>query len=168
MLGSEPARVYGEIVWHPETGADLSSAFTVRFRDGVVANVLCSQNVGSVDRIEVIGTAGYVRAEWPADTVQVRSDVIETYKEQTTLDFKDATPMLRAEMEAWVDSMRQKEAPPITPDDGVSVLQIIDAVFESSRRGVPVKLGEEVFFLNISFQRLGKTGGDRKAINKTQ
>jgi predicted dehydrogenase len=141
MLGSEPERVYGEIVWHPETGADQSAAYTVRFRDGVLANVLCSQSVGSTDRIEVIGTEGYVRAEWPADTVQVRSDVMKEYREPTTLTFKDATPMLRAEMQAWVASIRRQDLPPITPDDGIRVLEIIDAVFESGRRGTPVELG---------------------------
>ena len=54
MLGSEAERVYGEILWHPETGADQNSAYTIRFKDGVIANVLCSQNIGGgVDFIDI-------------------------------------------------------------------------------------------------------------------
>lgn len=100
MLGSEPEQVYGEIVWHPETDADDSAAYTIRFGGGVLASILCSQRTGSLDSLEIIGTDGYLRSEWPADTVEVRSDIIEEYGEPTSLDYEDVTPMLRAEMQA--------------------------------------------------------------------
>lgn len=34
-----------------------------------------------------------------------------------------------------MDSIRQNGKPPITSGDGIQVLEIIDVVFESSRRG---------------------------------
>ena len=50
------------------------------------------------------------------------------------------TRMFADEMEAWVTSVRDGIPPPITASDGVRVLQVIDAVFESGRTGQPVEL----------------------------
>ena len=142
MLGAKPERVYGEIVRDADTGVDQSSAYTLRFKDGVLANVLCSQSTGPVDSIEVIGTAGSVRSDWLGGTVWVRSEVLEEYNRPTTKRFDAGFGglMLRDEMEAWVSSVAQDQEPPITGEDGVRVLEIIDAVFESGKRAMPVIL----------------------------
>ena len=142
MLGAKAERVYGEIVWHPTTGADRSSAYTIRFEGGVLANVVCTQDAEVIDYIEVIGTAGRIRADWPSDVVRLRSGVLEEYRHPTTMRPKrDPLPaMYRAEMEAWVYSLAERRQPPITGVDGVRVLEIIDAVFESSETGMPVTL----------------------------
>jgi predicted dehydrogenase len=48
--------------------------------------------------------------------------------------------MYQDEMRAWTASLAEKCAPPITVDDGVRVLEIIDAIFESGKTGSPVEL----------------------------
>jgi predicted dehydrogenase len=48
--------------------------------------------------------------------------------------------MYRDELAAWVHSVNQRTEPPITVDDGVNVLDIISAVFESGRSNAPVTL----------------------------
>ena len=138
MVGSRPERVSGEIVWHPDTGADQNTAFTIHFESGVIADVLCSQNVGGgFDFIEVLGTAGRVRAEWPSDTVQVHSEALPEYRHPTTIRPRDPllAKMYRDQMRAWVSSLVEGGTPPIDAEDGVRVLSIIDAVFESARSG---------------------------------
>jgi predicted dehydrogenase len=141
MAGSTPERVTGEIVWHPRTGADQSAVFTIRFESGVLANVLCSQNVaGGLDFIEVLGSAGRIRAEWPSGVVWVYSEAVPEYKHPTTI--RPRTPqtanMYRDEMRAWGSSMVDSRPPPIDASAGVRVLSIIDAVFESARTGALV------------------------------
>ena len=144
-VGDRVERVYGEVIWHPETGADQSSTYTMRFRSGAVADVICSQNMGTgYDFLEVLGTAGRVRADWPSNEVRVHSTVREEYRHPTTIVPEDQlemfTRMFADEMEAWVTSIRDGIPPPMTASDSVRVLQVIDAVFESGRTGQPVEL----------------------------
>ena len=141
MAGSTPERVSGEIVWHPRTGADQSAVFTIRFESGVLANVLCSQNVASgLDFIEVLGSEGRVRAEWPSGVVQVYSEALPEYRHPTTIRPRSpqTANMYRDEMRAWIASLADGRPPPIDAGAGVRVLSIIDAVFESARTGAPV------------------------------
>ena len=143
MLGSEAERVYGEILWHPETGADQNSAYTIRFKDGVIANVLCSQNIGGgVDFIEIFGSAGRIRAEWPSNFVYAYSEVLPEYNQPVVIQPKNVKPleMYEAELDLWIHSLSKKTQPPMTVDDGINMLQIIDAVFESGKTGLPVTL----------------------------
>ncbi len=149
MVGAEPVRVSAEIIWDSGTGAERDSTYTIRFESGVLASVVCSQQIGAVDFIEVFGSDGRVRAEWPAeysslplDTVSVHSRTVPEYAHPTTI--RPARPpgsdMYAQEMRAWVGSLVDGNRPPIGIDDGIRVLTVIDAVFESARSGRPVDL----------------------------
>lgn len=143
MVGDEAERVYGEVFWHPETGADQNTAYTIRFKNGVIANVICSQNVGGgVDFIEAFGSAGRIRAEWPSNFVYAYSEVLPEYSNPIVIQPKRLSnpEMYQAELKLWIDSLAEKTDPPMTVDDGINMLQIIDAVFESGRTGQPVTL----------------------------
>ena len=48
--------------------------------------------------------------------------------------------MYQEEMDAWVAAIAEGREPPVTGEDGLRVLEIIDAVFESGRSGSPVAL----------------------------
>ena len=143
MLGERPKRVYAEIDWREDTGAEQSAAFTMRFPSGVLADVLCSQNVGqSWDFIEIAGPDGRVRAEWPSNTVWVQSKNIPEYRHPTVIQPRTSgAAMFDDQMRAWVESLRDGSPPPITAEDAMSVLEVIDAVFESDRRKGPVQIG---------------------------
>ena len=54
---------------------------------------------------------------------------------------RQSSGMFADEMEAWVGSLVEQRRSPVPAGDGVKVLEIIDAVFESSRTGKPVELG---------------------------
>ena len=142
MLGNRAERVYAEILWNAESGVDQSSAYTIRFDDGVLASILCSQSTGDIDVLEVTGTAGRVRADWIGGTVEVRSEALEEYRQPTTKRFEAglSVAMLGDEMQAWVSSVADKRDPPITGEDGLRVLEIIDGVFESNKTAMPVWL----------------------------
>ena len=107
-----------------------------------MANVLCSQNAELIAHIEVIGTGGRISADWPSDVVQLQSRVLDEYRHPTTIrpegDLRPAT--YRAELQAWVDALAEHRQPPLTGADGVRVLAIIDAVFESAKAARPVTL----------------------------
>ena len=147
MAGSEAQRVYGEVHRHSDGGVDQNSVFTIRFANDVTASVICSQNVGGgvgFDYIEVLGTAGRIRSEWPSNIVNVVSEVVPEYRHPTEITPPDSRGfverMYRDELEAWVKSVSEKTEPPITVDDGVNVLEIISAAVDSGWSGQPVTL----------------------------
>jgi predicted dehydrogenase len=139
--------VYGEVYRHSEDGVDQNSAFTIRFASEVTANVTCSQNVGGgvgFDYIEVMGTKGRIKSEWPSNIINVVSETVEEYRHPTLIVPPEprayVEKMYRDELDAWVQSVNQRTDPPITVDDGVNVLEVISAVFESGRSNSPVTL----------------------------
>jgi predicted dehydrogenase len=143
MAGSAPERVYGEVRWHPEYGTDLSAGYTIRFENGVIAALVCAQELSSpVDYIEVLGSKGRARAEWPSGTLQVESELATEYRQPTTIrpEMPSLVPLFEDEMGAWVRSISQGREPPIGIDAGINVLAVIDAVVESGRTGAPVAL----------------------------
>ena len=145
MVGAEATRVYGEVQWHPETGADQNSAYTIRFDNNVLADVVCSQNVAvGFDFLEVLGSDGRIRAEWPSNVVHVESLAIPEFRHPTVIrphyPERQSAEMFAEEMKAWVGSLTEQRDSPVPADDGVKVMEIIDAVFESARTGAPVDL----------------------------
>ena len=147
MAGSEATRVYGEVYRHTEDGVDQNSAFTIRFANEVTASVTCSQNVGGgvgFDYIEVMGTAGRIKSEWPSNIINVVSETVEEYRHPTLIVPPEprayVQKMYRDELDAWVTSVNGRTSPPITVDDGVNVLEVISAVFESGRSNSPITL----------------------------
>ena len=147
MAGSEAVRVYGEVYRHTDDGVDQNSVFTVRFANDVTANVTCSQNVGGsvgFDYIEVMGTAGRIKSEWPSNIINVVSETVEEYRHPTLIAPPEprayVEKMYRDELDAWVQSVNDRTSPPITVDDGVNVLEVISGVFESGMTHSPVTL----------------------------
>ena len=152
-------RVYAEVDF-TETGVDASAQITVRFADGVVAQVCTSQRMGGrYGWLDVIGSAGRLRAEWERPEVYVESQTIDGYRSPTVIRVPEGAyqPAPSSEAQARVSGFRyvrswaaelsefiaainEDRPPAVTGEDGVRVLQISDAVFESARSGRPVAL----------------------------
>ena len=43
-------------------------------------------------------------------------------------------------MQAWVDVLREQREPAVTGEDGVRVIEVIDAVYQSGETSLPVTL----------------------------
>ncbi len=143
ITGSHPERVYGEIRWHPTTSADETTIFTMRMQSGVIASITCSQNVsGRLDYVSVEGTAGRIRSDWPSEVVEVVSEILPEYKHPTTIRPIEPlySSMYQHEMNDWVSGLRNGNPPKITSSDGITVLKVIDAVFESNQSGIPIDI----------------------------
>ena len=147
MVGANPERVSAEVRWDSATGVDMSSVYTISFDNGVIASIIASQNVGRLweshsQFIEVMGTEGRIKTDWPTNSVSVYSETMPEYRHTAVMRPKKLLneEMYQDQMQAWVTSIVEKKQPPITADDGVKVLEVIDAVFESERTGRPVIL----------------------------
>ncbi|CAI8046407.1 hypothetical protein GBAR_LOCUS25670 [Geodia barretti] len=107
----------------------------------------CSQNVGGrvgFDYIEVMGTAGRIKSEWPSNIINVVSETVEEYRHPTLIVPPEprayVEKMYRDELDSWVRSVNQRTDPPITVDDGRERTRVISAVFESGKSNSPVTL----------------------------
>lgn len=143
MLGGNPVRVHAETRWHPETGADTESAFTIVFEKGMTASVVVSASLARhTDFFEVFGTQGRLRSEWPSETIDIQSDLAPEYETPTRITplAPDYNEMYRLQMRDWVGSLIADSRPPIAMQAAVDVYRVIDAVYESSRTGAPVAI----------------------------
>ena len=158
MVDSAAQRVYGEVLRDPESGLDKSAGYTIRFENGAIATVLCFSSTSSVNFIDVIGSKGRARTEWPSGKIQHVQGLQGFYYEDDPMspvhnaarEYGDSTTirserpysvlMFEEEMRVWVRSIALGEEPPIGIDAGINVLAVLDAVVESGRTGVPVQL----------------------------
>ena len=158
MVDSAAQRVYGEVRRDPESGLDQSTGYTIRFENGVIAHVVCAQTSSPhFNFIDVVGSRGRARNEWPSGSLQVQgldgfyyeddpmSPVHHAAKEYggaTTIQSERAYSVLMFEeqMRAWVGSISRGEEPPTGIDAGINALAVLDAVVESGRTGVPVHI----------------------------
>ena len=144
FIGARPVRVHAEARWHPETGADREAAVTIAFEGGVTASVAVSASLSRpFDFVEVFGTGGRIRSEWPSEITDVQSDVMAEYADQARIApvLPDYEEMYRIQMREWAGSLAADRPPPVPMQAAVDVLRVIDAAYESARTGAPVDLG---------------------------
>ena len=144
MLRDYPLSVTGEIQFSAK-GHDETSSYVMRFPNDILVSVSLSMNTaGGFDFIEFFGSAGRIRADWPSNIVQVRSNAIREYQHPTTIMVPgDNRMMYGAQMRAFVEAVKTGSDVPIPGEDGVRVLNIIDAVFESNKLKEPVNLKKD-------------------------
>jgi predicted dehydrogenase len=144
ILNSPVERVYAEVVFCKDTGTDETTVGTLRFANGVHAELLVSQDVGSgFDYLEVLGSAGRVRSDWwPTNSLYIHSTALPAYKNPTTIIIPGdpAKGMYTAELREFAAAIREDREPAVSGEDGLRTLQVIDAAFESAREGHPVEL----------------------------
>lgn len=158
MAGSPVERVFAEVTWADDEGVELDAAVTLRFADGFTAQVVTSQRMGGrYGWCDVIGSAGRLRAVWESPEVYVESRNLPEYRLPTRIEVPatEHQPPLPPEaaarlsgfkyVRAWaveimefISAIREGRDPAISGEDGVRVLEVIDAVFESARTGMAV------------------------------
>ncbi len=143
LTGEMPKYVSGIVTFVPENGTDDTSWFTLEFGSGLIAQAFCSQNSGAtIDYVDVLGTHGRVRGDYPTNEVWIQSRVKPEYEDRTYI--VKASPILPEnwpsamasmyveEMAEFADSIREGRKPAIPGEAGVDVLRVIEAIRKSS------------------------------------
>ncbi len=163
VAGRPAERVFAEVN-RAQSGVEADAMITVRFGGGLVAQVCTSQTLGGrYGWIDVLGTQGRLRAEWESNVVSVESRPVEAYRHLTEIHVPptaylpatrpDATASLTghayirmwgAELTEFLASIREGRPPCVTGEDGVRVLEVTDATFESGRTGEPVRIPRDL------------------------
>ncbi|MBM4084099.1 MAG: Gfo/Idh/MocA family oxidoreductase [Planctomycetes bacterium] len=160
VVGRKAQRVYAEVTPKGTGGVEADALFTIRFEGGAVAQVCTSQRMGGrYGWLDVIGSGGRMRAEWESNALYVESRTLEAYRNATTIAVPpDAylpklAPNARvnivgfryvrvwaAELLEFIAAIQESRDPSCSGEDGVRVLEVCDAVFESGRTGKAVQL----------------------------
>ena len=159
LVPSPARRVFAEVE-RADSGVDNSCLLSVHFENGLTAHIGTSQKIGGrYGWLDVLGTAGRLRSEWESNEIFVQSTAVDAYRDPTTIVVpEEATgPALEhgqmasatgfAYVRAWaaqfvefIAAIHEDRDPAITGEDGVRVLEITDAVFQSGRSGSAVDL----------------------------
>jgi predicted dehydrogenase len=148
LTGDEPVSVHADIRRRPDNGTDDTSAIQVRLSTGILGQFLVTQAAhGFFYDLHVQGRSGSITVRgrnFLQFEIEVVSSVVAAYREPTvirpSIRRDNISMMLVPELESFALSIRENRAPAITMVDGRRVLQVLDAVVESGRRGRPVDL----------------------------
>jgi myo-inositol 2-dehydrogenase/D-chiro-inositol 1-dehydrogenase len=149
LLGEEPVEVYaiGECLVDRTIGAagDIDSAMVLlRTASDRMCHINNSRRAayGYDQRIEVAGAKGMLRAQ------NIGESTVEHFTAKGTvsdrpLDFflERYAEAYRAEMAAFVDSLKQKKPMPVGAHDGRQALVIAEAAIQSLKKKQAVKIG---------------------------
>lgn len=144
----------------PQNSVEKSIFITIRFENGLIAQVATSQQIGvRYGWLDVLGTAGRMRVEWESNILQIQSSKMDAYKELTSIRVPPTAYMPKfapdarmsfagsayvrywaAEFAEFICAIKEDRDPSVTGEDGVRVLEVIDAAFESARTGRAVPI----------------------------
>lgn len=159
LVPARAQRVFAEVDW-AESGVDKACLFSIRFENGLTAQIGTSQTIGGrYGWLDVLGSAGRLRSEWESNEIFVQSTAVDAYSDPTRIVVPEEATGPAVEhgqmasatgfryVRAWaaqfvefITAIREDRDPAITGEDGVRVLEITDAVFRSGRAGQAVDL----------------------------
>jgi UDP-N-acetyl-2-amino-2-deoxyglucuronate dehydrogenase len=144
----DPVEVSAHVRRRADTGADELSAFRIGFAGGAQAQGLVSQTAHTLDySLEIIGREGRVvlrGSNFLQYEIEVTSRAMAAYGQTTVIRpgiwWDNIQMMFVPELADFAAAIRAGSPSPITARDGRRVLQVLDAITESGRTGVPVPL----------------------------
>jgi predicted dehydrogenase len=137
LFGREPTEVAGTIV-RDATGTDVLSAGTLSFGDGI-ASFGCSTRAESDQRVEIYGTGGRISIgipfnippDLPTTVHLVAGGDPPVAPHVETLRFDAADPYT-VEADAFAAAVLADQPVPVTPDDAVANLRVIERLLAAS------------------------------------
>ena len=137
LFGREPTEVTGTIV-RDATGTDVVSAGTLSFGDGI-ASFGCSTRAESDQRVEIYGTEGRISIAIPFNippdlrtTIRLAAGgdpPVAPHIETLTFDAADPYTI---EADAFAAAVQGDQPVPVTPDDAVANLRVIEQLLAAS------------------------------------
>jgi predicted dehydrogenase len=151
VAGSEPTRLYAQVAnYNNEGETPRSTMTTLAFENGVMASLWLSYEVPSPGwpntdfRARVVGSTGELDTHGYGALQLGRGDSWTTLYEQAPMDYINR-PMDRVRLEAFfdmtqdfIDALRDGRRPPVTGEDGLAAVAMVEAGYRSSTLGQAV------------------------------
>jgi predicted dehydrogenase len=155
VAGAEPTRLYAQLAtYNHDSETPRSTMTVVSFANGVMSNLWLSYEVpnpgwDSTDfRARVVGASGNLDAHGYGALQVTRDGAWETPYVQGVMDYVNR-PMERVRLEAFFDmtqdffdAVRDGRTPPVTGEDGLAAVAMVEAGYRSNELGqaVPIEL----------------------------
>jgi predicted dehydrogenase len=140
LFGREPDTVYGEVDIDPNFSVDRKASGILTFGENT-STFTCSTQMQNYQRVTVFGTDGMIEIEIPFNPSSGKKTrlYITNNGQRNTVEIEEADHY-RLQVEAFCDSIINDSPVPTPLVDAVNNMKVIDAVFESGRKGCEVKL----------------------------
>lgn len=141
FTGEEPASVWANVRYRPDTGADDTSAVHLEFsNDRMMQFCITQSGAGFFYDLHLIGHEGSIALRgrnYVQFDIEVQSTALTAYREPTiirpAMQHDHITTTLMPEVAEFADAIEHRRAPAITASDGRRVLRVLDAVVASGR-----------------------------------
>ncbi|HSQ29569.1 MAG TPA: Gfo/Idh/MocA family oxidoreductase [Gemmatimonadaceae bacterium] len=140
LFGDEPVEVIAQIERDPEFGVDRLASALMRFPNGQ-ATFACSGQLVPFQRMEIFGARGRIEVEIPFNAPPDRSCRIFVDDggalgglAAETIEFP-AVDQYTLQADQFSEAIRGKTSVPVSIDDAVANMAVIDALFRSADSG---------------------------------
>ena len=137
FTGEEPDVVHVFSRWH-STGIDMTSAMSLSFANGTLAQIDCSLESPDRSRIELVGTKGSI--ELPEGVVpSPRSELLFKHDGTTEVISFDEVDQYAEEVKIFAASVKAGKL--LAPaEDGIPNMRVLDAAYRSAREQTAIRL----------------------------
>ncbi len=151
-LQDDPLEVYASTRFRSDTQADETANFQVKFRKGAIAQLMATQTAtGFISQLDIFGRDGAISLR-PCGfldyEVTVSSRIAEEYKQTAVIhtpvagDVRDVKHS--RQMADFVQAIHSGQPTYVTVQQARKVMEVVDAVSISSRRGKPVEIKQAI------------------------
>lgn len=119
------------------TPVDINSVFVIKFANGVMASIAVAGNShANVGPLSFMFENGRIDVDgWAGTWLKMFKDGVEVKYPSITKDMGHETPTHN-----FIDSILGKAQPRTSPRNGIIQSQLMDAIYESARTGLPAKV----------------------------
>jgi predicted dehydrogenase len=140
LFGAEPVEVVAQVERDPDFGVDRLASALMRFPNGQ-ATFACSGQLAPFQRMEIFGTRGRIEVEIPFNAPPDRSCRIFVDDGSAlgglaaeTIEFP-VVDQYTLQADQFSEAIRGKGSVPVSIDDAVANMAVIDALFRSADSG---------------------------------
>ena len=141
LFDAEPIRVLGLIENDPQMNIDRLCSGLLDFADGKSSNFTCSTQLMPFQRCTILGTEGSIEIKIPVNAPADQAvKITVTTKESEEVLSLDAADQYTLQADAFCSSIFEDTPVPTPLADGLKNMEVIDAIFQSSRKNEWVQL----------------------------
>jgi predicted dehydrogenase len=139
LMESEPTKVYGEIERDPEFGTDILTSGILTFSKGT-ASFICSTQSSPRQSLTVYGTDGLIEMEIPFNPLENETTITLKKDGEVIMSKKLQANHYTLQGDHFSKAILENKSVPTPLKDALNNMKVIDGIFESSEKEVPITL----------------------------
>lgn len=134
LFGKEPERVLGVVEYDPQSQVDRLSSATLQFSSGI-STFTCSTQLVPYQRVNILGAHARIEIEIPVNAAPDKSTRVWLHSKTGSDEVVfNATDQYTIQGDLFSQAILNNTIPPITLEDSINNMLVIEAVFASSEQ----------------------------------